>query len=148
MEQEVQKREWTAKDEATEFAFERQLSLQCGWWLGEKSRQLFAKLAHFRESANLRFKGLIVLALDLKFRLEFFHEQVQMGNLDAKLLDVGRCRSSPDRSRVGLLRIVVWLQRLSWSEGFRKGSWPGRFGRGRSWWGRRDRPMGRGNLRR
>jgi len=27
------------------------------------------------------FQGLIVLALDLKFRLEFFHEQVQMGNL-------------------------------------------------------------------
>ena len=112
------------------------------------SRLLFTKLAHFCESANLRFKGLIVLALDLKFRLEFFHEQVQMGNLDAKLLDVGRCRSSPDRSRVRLLRIVVCLQRLSWGEGFRKGSWPGRFGRGRSWWGRRARPMGRGNLRR
>src|SRR5207245_3254726 len=66
---------------------------------------LFAKLAHFRECANLRFKGLIVLALDLKLRLEFFHEQVQMGNLDAKLLDVGRCGSCPDRSCVRLLEI-------------------------------------------
>src|SRR5260370_840782 len=112
------------------------------------SRLLLANLAHFCESANLRFKGLIVLALDLKFRLEFFHEQVQMGNLDAKLLDVGRCRSSPKRGRVCLLGIVLRLQRLPRGESFRKCSWPGRFGRGRSWRGRHDRPMGRGGLRR
>ncbi len=52
------------------------VSPQCDRQLGEKSRQFFAKLAHFRECANLRFKGLIVLPLDLKFRLELFHEQV------------------------------------------------------------------------
>src|SRR6266853_1129957 len=61
LEEEVQKYEWTAKNEATESAFERQLSPQCGRQLGEKSRQFFAKLAHFCECANLRFKGLIVL---------------------------------------------------------------------------------------
>jgi hypothetical protein len=33
------------------------------------SRPSFAKLAHFRERANLRFQGLIVLPFDLKFRL-------------------------------------------------------------------------------
>jgi hypothetical protein len=31
--------------------------------------QFFTKLAHFGECANLRFESLIVLPLDLKFRL-------------------------------------------------------------------------------
>jgi len=113
-----------------------------------KEQAVFAKLAYFRECANLRFKGLIVLALDLKFRLEFFHEQVQMGNLNAKLLDVGRCRRSPDRSRRSLAEDRGVAAKAVVGEGFRKGSWPGRFGRGRSWWGRRDRPMRHGKWRR
>lgn len=65
--------------------------------LGGKSGHALAKLAHFRERANLRFKGLIVLPLDLQLRLQLLHKQVQMGNLDAKLLDVACCRSRPDQ---------------------------------------------------
>src|SRR5712691_10297792 len=110
-----------------------------------KKQTGLAKLTHFRECANLRFKGLIVLPLDLKLGLEFFHEQVQMGNLDAKLLDVGRCGSSPKRGRVRLLGIVLRLQRLPWSESFRECSRPGRLRRSRSWRWRRDRSMSHGS---
>jgi hypothetical protein len=38
---------------------------------------------------------LVVLALDLQFGLEFFDEQVQVGNLDAQLLDIGSRGSRP-----------------------------------------------------
>ena len=48
----------------------------------------FARLANFRERTNLRFQSLVVLPLDLQFRLELLHEQIQVSDLDAKLLDV------------------------------------------------------------
>jgi len=75
------------QSEATESAFERQLSAGYGP-IDEKKR--YVRLAHFRECANLGFQSLVVLALDLQFRLELLHEQVQMSDLDAKLLDVRR----------------------------------------------------------
>jgi len=62
-----------------------------------------------------------------------------MGNLSAKLLDVGRCRSGPNRGGIRLLGVVGCLQRLPRSERLGKCSWPGRFGCSRRWWRRRDR---------
>ena len=92
-----------------------------------KQEAAFAQLAHFRERANLCFQSLVVLPLDLKLRLQLLHEQVQMGNLDAELLDVGRCRSWPNRGGYRLLGVVQWLQRLPGGERLGKRSWPGRF---------------------
>ena len=54
--------------EATESAFERQLS--SGQMEGQAGCVAFARLTYFCECANLCFESLVVLPLDLKFRLE------------------------------------------------------------------------------
>ena len=41
------------------------------------------------ESADLGFQGLVVLALDLEFGLEFFNEKIEVSDLHAEFLDVG-----------------------------------------------------------
>ncbi len=83
--------------EATESSFERQLFSGINGGMRGVGRVPFARLAYFRECANLRFQGLVVLPLDLKFGLKFLHKQVQMGNLDTKFLDVGCGQSWPSR---------------------------------------------------
>jgi hypothetical protein len=41
------------------------------------------------DGADLGFEGLVVLAFDLEFGLEFFDEEVEAGDFEAKFLDVG-----------------------------------------------------------
>src|SRR5258707_14499835 len=61
-----------------------------------------------------------------------------MGNLDAKLLDVGRRRSRANWGGIRLLRNILRLQRLPRGERLGKCSWPGRFLRSRGWRWRGD----------
>ena len=44
-------------------------------------------LSGFGEGADLGFQGLIVLALDLEFGLEFFYQHFEARDFDAELLD-------------------------------------------------------------
>src|SRR5258706_11732488 len=70
-----------------------------------------------------------------------------MGNLDAKLLDVGRRRSRANWGGIRLLRNILRLQRLPRGERLGKCSWPGRFLRSRGWRWRGDMAGGHRNWR-
>ena len=48
----------------------------------------FRQLTHFGKCADLSFQSLIVLPLDLKFGLQLFDQQVQVGNLHAEFLNI------------------------------------------------------------
>lgn len=88
----------------------------------------FSLLTHFRERANLRFQCLVVLAFDLEFGLELLHQQVQVRNFNAELLNVRSCWSWPMLRTRRVLRVVLrLLHGLPWNESFRQGSWPRRF---------------------
>src|SRR5437879_12208015 len=87
-----------------------------------------ARLTYFCEYANLRFESLVVLPLDLKFRLELLDKQVQMGDFRAKFLDVCRCRSRSRRCVGRRLRFLTRLRGLTRDERFGTRARPGRFG--------------------
>ena len=46
-------------------------------------------LRGFGKGTDLRLQGLVVLAFDLQFGLQFFDEEIEVGDLHAELLDVG-----------------------------------------------------------
>lgn len=95
----------------------------CASWadcvLKERAAQLAAPLQRnrlkstwlfeFSESLDLGFQRLVVLALDLKFGLEFFDKQLQSGNFHAQLLQFVRGDGWPWRGSFGRLRINLWL---------------------------------------
>ena len=87
----------------------------------------FARLTYLCECANLRFESLVVLPLDLKFRLELLDKQVQMGDFHAKFLDVCRCRSRSRRCVGRWLRFLTRLRGLTRDERFGQCARPGRF---------------------
>lgn len=61
---------------------------------------------------DVEFEGLIVLALDLEFGLEFFDEQLQARNLGFKFLDVGAAGLRAIRSgHVEIVRRCLWRLR-------------------------------------
>jgi len=47
------------------------------------------RLGGFGDGTDLRLQGLVVLAFDLEFGLEFFDEEVEVSDLHAEFLDVG-----------------------------------------------------------
>ena len=74
-------------------------------------------LSGFGEGADLGFQGLIVLALDLEFGLEFLYEEIEMGDLHAEFLDVGgwgtlTLRRLLRKRRLAGIRGQVWLGRV------------------------------------
>src|SRR5437667_1177407 len=87
-----------------------------------------ARLTYFCECANLRFESLVVLPLDLKFRVELLDKQVQMGDFRAKCLDVCRCRSRSRRCVGRWLRFLTRLLGLTQDERFGKRGRPGTLG--------------------
>ena len=110
------------------------------------------KLAlNFRQRTNLRFQGLIVLALDLELGLELFDLKVEARDLYAKFLNVGGSGLARWRLRTGIwiagrISRVGWslaggillAERAarrgeSWNESFRKCARPCGFGRLRGW---------------
>src|SRR5258708_16628123 len=105
------------QSQATESGFERQLA--AGWGDRDGKVSPASRQLHFREGANLCFQSLVVLPFDLKFRLQLFDQQIQMGNLHAQFLDVGGSRSWPNRRGIHTLRILRRVKRLSWREGLR-----------------------------
>jgi hypothetical protein len=79
---------------------------------------------------------LVVLAFDLQFGLQFFHEQIEVGDLHAEFLDVGwRGCGTLRRRRLLRKRRLAWICGQTWllgvwcllarGEGFGEGARPG-----------------------
>jgi len=71
------------------------------------------------------------MTLDLQFRLEFLHQKVQMSNFHTKVSGRRLLRSRPNSRGPSIVGGRSAVQRLPWSEGLGKCSWPGRSGVGR-----------------
>ena len=62
-----------------------------------------SQLLGFGQGLDLKFKRLIVLALDLQFGLEFFHKQLETRNLSTELAGIAACGT---RGRGGMSLVL------------------------------------------